>query len=100
MKAPYRVRQFFGTVHQKVHHFKVDVIPGDANGAAYKYYEKQEYQDLYNSSVAVMLREMQREVNTGRPFETRYHIDFFTYDHFSQFRSASDLDRFFMAILS
>ena len=70
MKAPYRVRQFFGTVHQKVQHFKVDVIPGDANGAAYKYYEKQEYQNLYNYSVAVMLREMQREVNTGRPCET------------------------------
>ena len=47
-----------------------------------------------------MLKEMQREVNTGRPFETRYHIDYFTHDHFSQFRSASDLDCCFMAILS
>ena len=58
MKAPYRVQQFFGTVLQKVHHFKVDVITGDANAAAWKYYKKQEYQDLYNSSVAVMLGEM------------------------------------------
>ena len=78
MKPPYRVRQFFRTVLQQVHHFKVDVIAGDANAAAYKYYKKQEYQDLYNSSVAVMLREMQREVNTGRPFESRLHVDYYT----------------------
>ena len=64
MKAPYCVRQFFGTVLQQVHRFRVDVIAGDANAAAYKYYKKQEYQYLYNSSVAVLLREMQREVNT------------------------------------
>ena len=62
MNAPAAVRQFFKTVLQQVHHFKVDVIAGDANAAAYKYYKKQEYQDLHNSSVAVMLREMQREV--------------------------------------
>ena len=42
MKAPYRVRHFFKTVLQQVHHFKVDVIAGDANAAAYKYYRKQE----------------------------------------------------------
>ena len=46
MKAPYRVRQFFGRVLQQVHHFKVDVIAGDANAAAYKYFKKQEYQDM------------------------------------------------------
>ena len=74
MKALHRVRQFFGTVLQKVHHFKVDVIARYPNAAAYKYYKKLEYQDLYNSSVAVMLREMQREVNTGRPFESRLYI--------------------------
>ena len=62
MNAPAAVRQFFKTVLQQVHRFKVDVIAGDANAAAYKYYKKQEYQDLHNSSVAVMLREMQREV--------------------------------------
>ena len=75
MKAPYRVRRFFETVLQQVHLFKVDVIAGDANAAAYKYNRKQEYQGLYNSSVAVMLREMQREVNTGRSFERRHRID-------------------------
>ena len=46
------------------------------NAAAYKYYRRQEYQDLYNSSVAIMLRDMQREVKTGRPSESRLHIDF------------------------
>ena len=75
MKAPYRVRQFFGTVLQQVYRFKVNVIAGDANAAAYTYYKKQEHQDLYNSTVAVMLREMQREDHTGRPFESRLHID-------------------------
>ena len=29
-------------------------------------------------SVVVMLREMQREINTGRPFESRLHIDYYT----------------------
>ena len=43
------------TVLQQVYHFKVDVIAGDANAAAYKYSQNQEYQDLYDSSVAVML---------------------------------------------
>ena len=46
---------------------KVDVIAGDAIAPAYKYHKRQEYQDLYYSSVAVMLREMQREVNMGPP---------------------------------
>ena len=100
MKSPYRFRQFFGTILQKVHHCNVDVIAGDATATAYKYCKKQEYQDLYNSSVAVMLREMQREVNTGRPFESRLQIDYYTNNHFSQLRSASDLDCCFMAILS
>ena len=85
MKAPYRVRQFFVTKLQQVHRFKVDIIAGDANAAAYKYYKKQEYRDLYSSSVAVMLREMQREVNTGRPFERRLHIDYHTNNHFLSF---------------
>ena len=74
----------FKTVLQKVHHFKVDVVVGDANAAAL----------LKKSSVAVVLREMQREVNTGRPFENSNN------NHFSQLRSASDLDCCFMAILS
>ena len=61
---------------------------------------KQEYQDLHNSSVAVVSREMQREVNTGRPFESRLHFYCFTNNHLSQLRSASDLGCCFMATLS
>ena len=38
---------------------------------AFAFHRRQEYQDLHNSSVAVMLREMQREVYMGRPFESR-----------------------------
>ena len=57
----------FKTVFQQVCHIKVDVIAGDANAAAHKYYKSQEYQDMYDSSVAVMLREMQREGQKGTP---------------------------------
>ena len=60
MEAPFRERQFFARVFKKVHHFNVDVIAGDANAAAYKYKRGDESQDLYNSSVAVLLQEMQR----------------------------------------
>ena len=67
----------------------MDVIAASAD--AYKYYKKQD-QDLYNSSIAVMLREMQRKV--------RLHIYCFTSCHFSQLRSKSGLDCSFMAILS
>ena len=49
-----------------------------------QHYERQGYQFVYNSSIAVMLREMQREVNIGRPFETRLHIDYSTNNHHSQ----------------
>ena len=96
MKGPYRVREFFAKVIKKVQHYRVDVIAGDANAAAHKYYKKQEYQDLYNSSVAVTLREMQREVNTDHPFESRLHIDYSTDNHYSQLRSASCPDFCFM----
>ena len=100
MTAPATVRLFSKTVLQQVHHFKVDVIAGDATTAAHSYYRKQTYQDLDNSSVAVMLREMQREVNEGRPFEGRLHIDYYHNKHSFQISSASDLDCCLMAILS
>ena len=67
MNAPASVRQFFKTVLQQVRHLKGDVIAGDANAAAYKYYRNQGDQDLHSSSVAIMLREMQREVKHGTP---------------------------------
>ena len=41
-----------------------------------------------------------REVNTGRPFKSRLHIDYYHNNHFSQLRSASDLDCCFMAVVS
>ena len=76
------------------------VIAGDAIAAAYKYCQKQECQDLYTSSVAIMLREMQREVNMGQPFESKLRIDYSTNNHFLQPHVATDLDCCFMAILS
>ena len=56
----------------------------------------QEYQDLYNSSVAIMLREMQREVDAGRPLERRLHIDYST----NNLHAANDIDCCFMAFVS
>ena len=55
MRAACRVRQFFAKVLKKVQHYRVDVLALDVNAAAYKHYKRQEYQDLYNSSVVVML---------------------------------------------
>ena len=68
--------------------------------AAHKYCKRQEYQDLQNFSVAVLLREMQREVNAGHPFESRLHNDYSTNNHPPQFHAASDLDCCFVATLS
>ena len=100
MRAPYRVRQFFAKVLKNVQHRRVDVLAGDANAAAYKYYKRQEHHDLYNSSAAVMLREMQQEANRNRPFQSRLHIDSSTNNHQSQLRSKDYPDCCFMAILS
>ena len=94
------VLQFFRTVLQQVHHFKVDVIAGDANAAAYKYYKRQEYQDLHNSSVAIVLKEIRREVNTGRPYESNLHTDDSFNNHHSQPSSARNLDCCYTAILT
>ena len=100
MKAPYHVRQFFARVLRKTQHNRFDVVAGDANAAANKYYRKQGYQDLHISLKAVMLREMQREVNVDRPFENGLHIDYSTNFHHSQLRSTNCPACCFMAILS
>ena len=100
MKSLAAAREFVKTVLQKVCHFKVDDIAGNANAAAYRYHENQEYQYLYNSSVAVMRRETQCEVNTGQPFENRLHIYYSTNNHPLQLHAADDLYCCFMAILS
>ena len=52
MKAPYRVREFFAKKYSRRYNTAgLMYFGGDANAAANKYYKKQEYQDLYNSSV-------------------------------------------------
>ena len=72
----------------------------DANAAANKYNKRQEYQDLYHFSVAVALRDLQREVDIDRLLESRLHIDYWTNKHNSQLRSTDYPDCCFMAILS
>ena len=47
-----------------------------------------------------MLREVQREVNRNRPFQSRLHIDYSTNNHHSQLRSTEYPECCFMAILS
>ena len=91
MKSPAAVRAFFETLLQRVRHFKVDVIAGNAKAAAYMHCKNQEYQDLYDFSVVVMLREMQLEVR---------RIDHSTKNHPPQLHAANDLDCCSMAILS
>ena len=46
-----------------------------------------------------MLKEKQREDNTGQQFENRLHIDCSTNNHLSQLQQADDLECGFMAIL-
>ena len=46
MTAPGSVRKMFKTVLTQVYNFKVDVIVGDANAAAYKFYQRQERRDV------------------------------------------------------
>ena len=100
MNSPAAVQEFLGKMLQQVCHLKVDVIAGDADAAAFKYHKKQEDQDLHSSSVAIMLREMQREVNMGLPFENTLHIDYSTNNHPTQLHAANDIDCCSMAILS
>ena len=40
-----------------------------------KYYKNLEFEDQYDSSVAVMLQEMQREVNTKHPKKDKLDVD-------------------------
>ena len=97
LRAPYRVRHFLAKVLKKVRHYRVDVVAGDATAAAYRYQQRQEYQDLCNLWVAVMLREMLREVNMNRPFQSRLHCDYSTNNHHSQLHSTEYPDCCFMA---
>ena len=100
MNAPGSVRKFFEKVLQQVYNFKVDVNAGDANAAACEYLRKHGYRDLYNSSNAVTLREIQREVDEGRPLGDTHCIDYYNNNHFLHTSTASDLDCCFMDILS
>ena len=75
-------------------------MSGDADAAAYKYYGRREYQDLHNSSFAIMLIELQREVHTKPPCENRLRTNYSPNIPSSQLNSASDLDCCFMAVLS
>ena len=102
MKSPAAVRQFFKTILNKcVCPFKVDVIAGDAKRCSIQVLQKSGVpRSARYSSVAVMLREMQREVNTGHPLESRLHSDYSTNNHPPQHHAADDLDCCFMAILS
>ena len=52
---------------KKVQHYRVDVIVGDTTAAAYMYYKRQEYQALYNSSIAVTSRENSKKIQHEPP---------------------------------
>ena len=63
----------------------------------YRYYKKQEYQDLYNSSIAFTLMEMVREVITDSHFKTGFT---FISKPVRLHHTADDFDCCFMVILS
>ena len=101
MNSLVAVREFFGTVLQQVCHFKVGVIAGDANDAAYKCCEKQERQDLYVRFLSCIhaKREMQREVNMGHPFERGFTLNIRP-AIIRLFHESTDFDCCFLAMLS
>ena len=67
LRVPHRVRQVFAQALKKVQHHRVDVVVGDATSAAYRYYQRQEYQALYKSSIAVTLRENSTKIQHEPP---------------------------------
>ena len=67
LRAPHRVRQVFAQALKKVQHHRVDVVVGGATAAAYRYYKRQEYQALYNSSIAVTLGENSTKIQHEPP---------------------------------
>ena len=73
-KSPYRVRQFRNSTSASTPFQGRCHCWRDANAASYKDNKKQACKYVCNSSVAGMLREMQRMVNTGRTFEIRDFI--------------------------
>ena len=92
MNSPAAVREGCKTVLQQVCHFKVDVIAGDDNAEAKRYFQKKKKSRSLQSSAAVMLREMQHEVNTGHPFERKLHKDCSTNNHSYKLHAATDTD--------
>ena len=100
MKAPYRARQFFKTVRQQVHHFKVDVI------AVISVCDS--IQILQTARVLRFVqflgcRHVERDATRGQIGtyiwkQTSYRL--LSNNHSSQHTSASDLDSCFKAILS
>ena len=74
------------------------LFAGDATAAAYRYQQRQEYQDLCKFWVAVTLREMLREVNMSRPFQSRLHCHYSTNNHHSQLRSTGSNTLWFAVV--
>ena len=68
------VQEIFETVFQQMCLLRIDVITTDLNDVVYKRYKKQKYEDLQNSSLVIILREMQREVNLDLPIFQEIYI--------------------------
>ena len=83
-------RDFFITVFQQVYHI--------IGGATCKYYKRQEHQDLHNSSVAVMQKEV-RDAKSIRDthLNAGFILIFSTNNHPTQHHAANDVDCCFMA---
>jgi hypothetical protein len=67
-------RHFEQFIRSCVKH-RVDVLGGDGNGAAYKYFNNQKFSDPMNSSVCRIIRHVQEQWNTGKPVALRLTLD-------------------------
>ncbi len=67
-------KHFEQFIHSCVKH-RVDVLGGDGNRAAYRYFNNQKFSDPMNSSVCRIIRHVQEQWNTGKPVALRMTLD-------------------------
>jgi len=77
----------FGEFLQLCIDSRVDVLCGDANQAAYKYYNHQTFRDIPNSMVVRLVRDMVESVNKDLAYPQRLSMNFMTNNHEENFRT-------------
>ena len=65
--------------------YRVDILCGDANQAAFKYYNHQAFHDIPNSMVVSLVRDMVATVNKDLAYPQRLSMKFMTNNHEENF---------------